>query len=141
MNKKLALAVLIVLFLVGDAYGMTAGEWMKKYKKPASGQEVAILLAYFRGITEGIEFMDSSMAIGKKAPFNFAESYSPIFCFPMELVITLEQKITMLKEAIDVRPFVKHFTLALAIINTFEHTYPCKELDKSLDTSTEDDGY
>ena len=34
MNKKLALAVLIIHFLVGDAYGMTAGEWMKKYKKP-----------------------------------------------------------------------------------------------------------
>ena len=58
MNKKLALAFLIISFLVGDAYGMTAGEWMTKYKKPASGQEAAILLAYFRGITEGVEYMD-----------------------------------------------------------------------------------
>ena len=39
------------------------------------------------------------------------------------------------------RIIIAQHPLALAIIDVFEHTYPCKELDKSLDTSTEDDGY
>ena len=46
MNKKLALAFLIIHFLVGDAYGMTAGEWMKKYKKPAKKYKKAYLLRF-----------------------------------------------------------------------------------------------
>ena len=69
------------------------------------------------------------------------ENKARFFCIPLKLVITLDQKINMLKEALDVKPFVNHFTLALAIIDAFEYTYPCKELDKSLDTPTEDDGY
>ena len=95
MNKKLALAFLIISFLVGDAYGMTAEEWMTKYKKPASAQEVAILLGYIRGISEGIEWMDAEMA---------AEYKVRLFCIPDNLALILDQKINTLKVLLDVKP-------------------------------------
>ena len=132
MNKKLALAFLIISFLVGDAYGMTAGEWMTKYKKPASAQEAAILLIYIRGISEGIEWMDAEMA---------AEYKVRLFCIPDNLALTLDQKINILKVLLDVKPFMDKVQLGLAIKDAYVHAFPCKELDKSLDTSTKDDGY
>ena len=117
---------------MGDAYGMTAGEWMTKYKKPASAQEMAILLAYYRGISEGIEYMDSTMELTHKVK---------LFCIPMKLVLTLDQKINMLKVLLDFKPFMNKTRLGLAMKYVYEHAFPCKELDKSLDTPTEDDGY
>jgi len=132
MNKKLALAFLIISFLVGDAYGMTAGEWMTKYKKPASAQEAAILLIYIRGISEGIEWMDAEMA---------AEYKVRLFCIPDNLALTLDQKINILKVLLDVKPFMDKTRLGLAIKYAYAHAFPCKELDKSLDIPTEDDGY
>ena len=132
MNKKLALAFLIISFLAGDAYGMTAGEWMTKYKKPASAQEVAILLAYIRGISEGIEWANVEME---------AEYKVSLYCIPDKLALTLDQKINMLKELLNARPFMDKVQLGLAIKYAYAHAFPCKELDKSLDTPTEDDGY
>ena len=74
----LDIAFLITGFLVSDAYGMTAGEWMTKYKKQASAQEVAIMLAYIRGISEGTEWMDIEMA----------EEYKVnLFCIPDNLAL------------------------------------------------------
>ena len=132
MNKKLALAFLIISFLVGDAYGMTAGEWMTKYKKPASAQEAAILLIYIRGISEGIEWMDAEMQ---------AEYKVRLYCIPDNLALTLDQKINMLKVLLDVKPFMEKVQLGLAIKDAYVYAFPCKELDKSLNTPTEDDGY
>ena len=128
----LALAFLFTGFLVGDAYGMTAGEWMTKYKKPASAQEMAILLAYYRGISEGIEWMDVEMTEEHKVR---------LFCIPKKLALTLDQKINMLKVLLDVKPFMEKVQLGLAIKDAYVYAFPCKELDKSLDTPTEDDGY
>ena len=72
MNKKIALAFLIASFLVGDAYGMTAGEWATKYKKPASSQEVAILLAYIGGASEAVEWMSTQMELEHKVKFLYS---------------------------------------------------------------------
>ena len=115
-----------------DAYGKTAGEWMTKYKKPASAQEAAILLICIRGISEGIEWMDAEMA---------AEYKVSLFCIPDNLALTLDQKINILKVLLDVKPFMDKTRLGLAIKYAYAHAFPCKELDKSLDIPTEDDGY
>ena len=88
MNKKIALAFLIASFLVGDAYGMTAGEWATKYKKPASSQEVAILLAYIKGASEGVQWMDTEMELEDKGNF---------FCISDNIALTLKQRVSMFK--------------------------------------------
>ena len=75
--------------------------------------------------------MDTEMAIEYKVR---------LFCIPDNLALTLDQK-NMLKVLLDVMPFMNKTRLVLAMKYAYEHAFPCKELDKSLDTPTEDDGY
>ena len=66
MNKKLALAVLIVLFLVvGDAYGeMTGEEWMNSHNSPHATEKVKNQLGkYLAGVAHGIEIMDVMLEV------------------------------------------------------------------------------
>ena len=47
MNKKLALAFLIISFLVGDVYGMTAEKWMATYKNPDIAEKTREVLKVY----------------------------------------------------------------------------------------------
>jgi hypothetical protein len=112
----LAIAFLITGFLVGDAYGMTAGEWATKYKKPASAQEVAILLAYVKGASEGVEWMDTEMQ---------SEHKVNIFCIPERLALTLEQRVSMFKKVLNDRPFLSKFRIGAVMIEAYKYAFPC----------------
>ena len=116
MNKKIALAFLIASFLVGDAYGMTAGEWATKYKKPASSQEVAILLAYIKGASEGVQWMDTEMELERKGNF---------FCISDNIALTLKQRVSMFKKVLNDRPYLSKFRIGSVMIEAYKYAFPC----------------
>ena len=116
MNKKIALAFLIASFLVGDAYGMTAGEWATKYKNPASSQEEAILLTYIEGVSEGVQWMDTEMELEGKGNF---------FCISDNVALTLKQRVSMFKVVLNDRPYLSKFGIGSVMIEAYKYAFPC----------------
>ena len=116
MNKKIALAFLIASYLVGDAYGMTAGEWATKYKKPASSQDMAILLTYIEGVSEGVQWMDTEMELEGKGNF---------FCISDNVALTLKQRVSMFKVVLNDRPYLSKFGIGSVMIEAYKYAFPC----------------
>ena len=112
---------MIVLFLVGDAYGgMTAEKWITTYKNPDIGEKTReVLMVYLAGVADGIEIMDVILeAKGHNITF---------FCVPDNLALTTDQRINMLEAVFDKERFKPTDPLTLAIFDSYIYAFPCTD--------------
>tara|TARA_B100000315_G_scaffold215060_1_gene213974 strand:- start:3946 stop:4344 length:399 start_codon:yes stop_codon:yes gene_type:complete len=127
----LALAILVTAFLVaGNTYAgdisdreITTQEWMSKYKNPDSAQEMATLLAYFRGVSQGITWMDTKMLVARDEGFLKGKVF---ICKPQG-TLTTDKLINMLNELLNYDPRWIHFPLGMTMVAAYKLAFPCEK--------------
>ena len=157
MNKKLALAFLIISFLViGGAFekasarelrsGMDLLKICTKNLPFEVGKKIDYhSLGHCQGFVEGVSGALSNQILREEL---YQQSETPLpprkFCIPEDITVgrfngTLAGWLQ--KDYQKNGDKALRFGASRNVIRALLDLFPCKELDKSLDTPTEDDGY